>query len=152
VTTTARWSTHPRRYASATAGPIPPDHRTDAPRPIAVTAECDLVRRSSTSTDSQSFSVREFLLLDDGNRVGLREGLEFTFGAPFTDVREGLGADALITAIRNVVLPEVSAADPDRPWDCLVQLARRRRVQTCADELALLPYEVHLTEDVLRWL
>jgi len=117
-----------------------------------MTAECDLVRTSSTSTDSQSFSVREFLLLDDGNRVGLREGLEFTFGTPFTDAREGLSADALITAIRNVVLPEVSAADPDRPWDCLVQLARRRRVQTCADELALLPYEVHLTEDVLRWL
>ena len=150
--TTARWSTHPRRYASATSGPIPPDHRTDAPRPTAITAECDLVRTSSTSTDCQTFSVREFLMLDDGNRVGLREGLEFTIGTPSADVREGLSADAVMTAIRNVVLPEVSAADPERPWDCLVQLARRRRVQTCADELATLPYEVHLTDAVNRWL
>jgi hypothetical protein len=46
----------------------------------------------------------------------------------------------------------VSAADPERPWDCLVRLSRRRRVETCADELAKLPYEVKLTDEVLRWL
>jgi hypothetical protein len=125
LTTTARWSTHPARYASATCGPIPPDHRTNAPRPIAITAECDLVRTNSTSTDCQSFSVREFLNLDDGNRVGLREGLEFTFGAPCSDMRAALCAEDLISAIRGVVLPEVSAADPERPWDCLVRLVRR---------------------------
>ncbi|NYI41209.1 hypothetical protein [Demequina lutea] len=150
--TTARWSTHPRRYVSATTGPIPPAHSADAPRPTAITAECGLVHTSSTSTDCQTFSVREFLILEDGKRVILREGLEFTIGSPRADIREGLCADALITAIRNVVLPEVSAADPERPWDCLVQLSRRRRVQTCADELAQLPYEVKLTDEVLRWL
>ncbi len=82
----------------------------------------------------------------------LREGLEFTIGSPFEDVHDALDADSLIRAIRNVVLPEVSAADPERPWDCLVQLARRRRVQTCADEVALLPYDLVLTEDVKNWL
>jgi hypothetical protein len=96
--------------------------------------------------------VREFLNLDNGNRVGLREGLEFTFAAPCANVREALCADALITAIKGVVLPEVSAADPDRPWDCLVKLARRRRVQTTPEELAELPYEVKLSDAVLRWL
>ena len=150
--TTARWSTHPRRYASATAGPVPPARLTDAPRPTAIRAECDLVRSSSTSKDCQSFSVREFLLLEDGNRIVLREGLEFTIGSPCADVHEGLTEECLITSIRNVVLPEVSAADPERPWDCLVRLASRRRVQTCADELALLPYELVLTDDVRNWL
>jgi hypothetical protein len=96
--------------------------------------------------------VQEYLSLDDGNRVLLRQGLEFTFGSPYGDVREGLCAAALITAIRNVVLPEVSAADPERPWTCMVRLARRRRVQTTPEELARIPYEVHLTEAVLRWL
>jgi len=96
--------------------------------------------------------VREFLVLEDGNRVPLREGLEFTLGSPCTDVREGLSAEALICAMRNVVLPELSAIDPERPWDCLVQLSRRRRVQTCADELALLPYELVLTKSVQDWL
>lgn len=148
----ARWSTHPRRFALATSGPVPPDHRKDAPRPVAITAECDLVRSASTSTDCQSFAVREFLVLDDGNRVPLREGLEFTIGEPCTDVHEVLTADALICAMRDVVLPELSAIDPEHPWDCLVRLARRRRVQTCADEIAQLPYELALTEAVQDWL
>ncbi|WP_291379088.1 hypothetical protein [Demequina sp.] len=96
--------------------------------------------------------MREFLYLEDGTRVVLREGLEFTFGSPDGHVREGLCAATLMAAIRNVVLPEVSAADPERPWACMVQLARRRRVQTTADELAQIPYEVHLTDAVRRWL
>ena len=149
---TARWSTHPRRYASATLGPIPPDHRTDAPRPVAIAAECDLVRSTSTSTDCKSFSVREFLNLEDGNRVILREGLEFTIGEPGGDVHDGLDADSLTQAIRSVVLPAVSAMDPEHPWDCIVQLARRRRVQTCAEELEKLPYELVLTDAVRAWL
>lgn len=147
-----RWSTHPRRFALATTGPIPPDHRLDAPRPVAISAECDLVRSASTSTDCQSFSVREFLVLEDGNRVPLREGLEFTIGTPCSDVHEALSADTLLGAMRSVVLPELSAIDPEHPWDCLVRLARRRRVQTCADEIALLPYQLVLSEAVQEWL
>jgi len=147
-----RWSTHPRRFALATVGPVPPDRRSNAPRPVAITAECDLVRSSSTSTDCQSFAVREFLVLEDGNRVPLREGLEFTIGVPCSDIHEVLSADALLCAMRSVVLPELSAIDPQHPWDCLVRLARRRRVQTCADEIALLPYELVLSEDVHHWL
>ncbi len=96
--------------------------------------------------------MREFLILADGNRIALREGLEFTIGSPGTDVREDLTTECLIRSIRNMVLPEVSAADPERPWDCLVRLASRRRVQTCAEELSLLPYELILTEDVKNWL
>jgi len=110
------------------------------------------VRSASTSIDAQTFAVREFLVLADGNRVPLREGLEFTIGAPCSDVHEALDADALLCAMRSVVLPELSAIDPEHPWDCLVRLARRRRVQTCADEIALLPYELILTEDVQNWL
>ena len=150
--TTARWSTHPRRYASASVGPVPPARQSDAPRPTAIRAECDLVRSSSTSTDCQSFSVREFLILADGNRIALREGLQFTIGTPCADVHDGLTEECLIRSIRNMVLPEVSAADPERPWDCLVRLASRRRVHTCADELSTLPYELILTDDVKNWL
>lgn len=96
--------------------------------------------------------MREFLNLEDGNRVILREGLEFTIGEPGGDVHEGLDAESLSVAIRSVVLPAVSAKDPARPWDCIVQLARRRRVQTCAEELETLPYEVVLTDAVRAWL
>ncbi|NTV40144.1 MAG: hypothetical protein HGA51_09380 [Demequinaceae bacterium] len=96
--------------------------------------------------------MREFLNLDDGNRVILREGLEFTIGDPGADVHDGLDADSLIEAIRSVVLPAVSANDPAHPWDCIVQLAKRRRVQTCAEELETLPYELVLTDAVRDWL
>jgi hypothetical protein len=82
----------------------------------------------------------------------LREGLEFTIGTPCSDVHEALSADALLCAMRGVVLPELSAIDPEHPWDCLVRLARRRRVQTCADEIAQLPYELVLSEAVQNWL
>lgn len=92
------------------------------------------------------------MVLDDGHRVPLREGLEFTIGVPCTDVHESLTAKSLIDAMRQVVLPELSAIDPEHPWDCLVRLARRRRVQTCADEVAQLPYELRLTDSVLNWL
>ena len=50
------------------------------------------------------------------------------------------------------MLPAVSAMDPEHPWDCIVQLARRRRVQTCAAELEKLPYELVLTDAVRAWL
>ncbi len=96
--------------------------------------------------------MREFLLLEDSNRVLLRQDLEFTFGSPEGNIREGLCPAALIAAIRNVVLPEVSGADPERPWECLVRLARRRPVQTTADELAHIPYEVRLSDAARRWL
>jgi len=96
--------------------------------------------------------VREFLILADGNRIALREGLQFTIGSPCSDVREDLTTECLIRSIRNMVLPEVSAADPERPWDCLVRLASRRRVQTCAEELEKLPYELVLTDAVRAWL
>lgn len=147
-----RWSTHPRRYALANAGPIPPDRRVDAPRPVSITAECHLVRNTSTSTDCQTFAVRELLVLEDGHRVPLREGLEFTIGVPCADVHDALTRESLIDAMRAVVLPELSAIDPERPWDCLVRLARRRRVQTCAEEISQLPYELILAESVLAWL
>lgn len=96
--------------------------------------------------------MREFLIFEDGSRIALREGLEFTIGSPCTDVREDLTAECLVRSIRNMVLPEVSAADPERPWDCLVRLASRRRVRISADELSVLPYELVLTDDVKNWL
>ncbi len=111
-----------------------------------------MVHSSSTSTDCQTFAVREFMVLDDGHRVPLREGLEFTIGVPCADVHESLTAESLIDAMRRVVLPELSAIDPEHPWDCLVRLARRRRVQTCADEIAQLPYKLVLTDNVKNWL
>lgn len=111
-----------------------------------------MVRSGSTSTDCQTFAVREFLVLEDGHRVPLREGLEFTIAVPCANVHEALTAESLIDAMRGVVLPELSAIDPEHPWDCLVRLARRRRVQTCADEIAQLPYELRLSDNVRNWL
>lgn len=111
-----------------------------------------MVRSGSTSTDCQTFAVREFLELEDGNRVPLRECLEFTIGVPCAVMHETLTAESLIDAMGSVVLPELSAIDPEHPWDCLVTLARRRRVQTCAEEIARLPYELVLTDNVRHWL
>lgn len=155
-----RSTTSPRRHlapgnsvehppAAICAGQRRPDPSGSTRR---CAAECHLVRSTSTSTDCQTFAVRELLVLEDGHRVPLREGLEFTIGVPCADVHDALTRESLIDAMRAVVLPELSAIDPERPWDCLVRLARRRRVQTCAEEISQLPYELILTESVLAWL
>ncbi|MCB2413828.1 hypothetical protein LGT39_13335 [Demequina sp. TTPB684] len=117
-----------------------------------ITAECHLVPTTSTSKDCQSFAVREYLVLEDGNRVPLRERLEFTIVTPCGDVHDEVCEEALLRAMRSIVLPELSAIDPERPWDCLVRLARRRRVQTCAEEISHIPYRLVLSDDVRNWL
>ncbi len=152
MATTTRWAVRPRSRGDAAPGPIPPCDRLSGPRPVAIGATCDLLATSRGSLDCQSFSVTEFLILEDGDRVTLRDDLGFTIGSPFGDVHDGLSADDIVRAVLTVVQPEDHTDREDHPWESLVMLARRRRILTCPDELSRLPYEVTLTDSVRRWL
>ena len=152
MTGKARWSVHPHGRVRLVSGPTPPAPQSSAPRPVGIGAVCDLIGHAPGSPDYQDFSVCEFLDLEGGERLTLRDGLGFTIGSPRGDVHEGLCAGDVLAAVLTVVLPDDAASEEDHPWTDLAMLARRRRVRTCADELAGLNYEVYLTAAVQRWL
>lgn len=105
-----------------------------------------------------SFSVSEFVTVEDGRRVILHEDRGFTFG-PVTSVRWGpldiRGDETLESLTRdvlNVVLPDDDEPAEDHPYSWLADLARARGLDVTADDLRTLPYEVIFSDKVRRWL
>ena len=69
----AGWRPHPD------ARRLTPLHRVEPGRVIGIGAICDLVP-APDEVWSQSFSVQEFVMLEDGQRVTLNDGRGFTVG------------------------------------------------------------------------
>lgn len=122
-------------------------------RVVGIGAVCDLGPQLS---GDQSFSVSEFVTLEDGRRVILHEDRGFTLGFRSTgealegDVRET--PESLTRDVLNVVLPDDDESGEDHPWAWLAGLARARGLAVTADDLRGLPYVVVFTENVRRWL
>lgn len=125
-----------------------------APSPIVgLGAYCDL-RPASADGLSQSFSVSEFALLADGRRVTLHNerGLTIGWGGGYTgDLAGTETTETLTQQVLNVVLPDEDDGQA-HPWSWLAALGRARGLEVTANDLRVLPYEVHLSESVLRWL
>ena len=121
------------------------------PRIVALGALCDL-GPASGDEGSQSFSVGEFALLDDGRRVMLHSDRGFTLGAPEGKVKDGLTAESLTQDVLNVVLPDDDDSMDDHPWSWLAELARARGLDVPEEHLRELPYDVVLTDRLTRWL
>ena len=126
-------------------------------RVVGVGAICDVAPRTPDEARSQSFSVSEFVTLEDGRRVLLNEDRGFTIGLgsareSSADLRRGLTIEVLTRQALNVVRPDDDDAPEDHPWTWLADLARARGLNVSADDLRSLPYEVILTEKVRRWL
>jgi hypothetical protein len=54
--------------------------------------------------------------------------------------------------VLNVVLPDDDESEDDHPWSWLAELAQARGLDLTAEDLQALPYEVILTDRVIRWL
>ncbi len=126
-------------------------------RVVGLGAVCDLRSRFGEAR-SQSFSVSEFVTLEDGRRVILHEDRGFTIGwrssgeSGSGDIRAHETLETLTRDVLNVVLPDDDECAEDHPWPWLADLARARGLNVTAEDLRGLPYEVILTDEVTRWL
>jgi hypothetical protein len=148
------WSAHPdARDDHATLPPVEPG------RVVGIGALCDLGPQRVADARSQSFSVSEFVTLDDGRRVILHSDRGFTIGwrssAPgpgSDDLQRHETPDSITQDVLNTVLPDDDDSGEDHPWPWLAELARARGLNVTAEDLRSLTYEVVLTDNVIRWL
>jgi hypothetical protein len=126
---------------------------------VGIGALCDLRAQRADQPHSRSFSVAEFVRLEDGRCVTLHEDRGFTMELKSTsgdvDLDEFRGQEALAGLTRDVltvVLPDDDASGEDHPWAWLAELARSRGLDVAEDDLRGYVYEVHFTDEVRRWL
>ena len=141
----------------------------DQGRVVRLGAICDLATGAPETGPSQSFTVREFVELDNGRHVVLRElgwttssvralvELEDGRRVVLEDVapaRTGLTPDRIRQDVLNVVLPDddEEARREPHPWEWLAELARQQGIAVTADELKALPYDVILSKRLREWL
>jgi hypothetical protein len=126
-------------------------------RVVGVGLICDLAPHTPDEARSQSFSVREFVTLEDGRRVILHEDRGFTIGwgsrrHSSAELPKYHTLDVLTRLALNTVLPDDHKAGEDHPWTWLADIARARGLDVSADDLRSLAYEVIFTDKVHRWL
>ena len=128
--------------------------RVEPGRVVGLGAICDLGPQRLGDPRAQSFSVSEFVTMEDGRRVILHRDRGFTIGwrssgelssgdLPGHQTLESLTRDVL-----NVVLPDDDECTEDHPWSWLADLARGRGLSVTAEDLRGLPYEVLVTDEV----
>jgi hypothetical protein len=140
---------------------VPPDAiapRTNFPpvkpgRVVGLGAICDLRPRRPDAARSQSFSVSEFVTLEDGRRVTLHEARGFTIGWGSGESWEHMPTENMTRSVLTVVLPDEDEGGEEHPWSWLADLARARGLNVTAEDLRCLPYEVVFTDTVReQWL
>ena len=145
------WHAHPDAIDNrANRLPVEPG------RVVGLGAICDLRPQRPDEARSQSFSVSEFVTLEDGRRVTLHEDRGFTIGwrsgESSGDIRGHETLESMTRDVLNVVLPDDDECAEDHPWSWLADLARARGLNVTAEDLRGLPYEVIFTDKVRRWL
>jgi hypothetical protein len=147
------WHAHPEAIDDrANVPPVKPG------RVVGLGAICDLRPQRFDEARSQSFSVSEFVTLEDGRRVILHEDRGFTIGWGSSgethsgDIRGHETLESMNRNVLNVVLPDDDECAEDHPWAWLADLARARGLNVTAEDLRGLPYEVIFTDKVRRWL
>jgi hypothetical protein len=120
-------------------------------RVVGIGAICDFRTGGPEPGPSQSFSVSEFVMLEDRRRVVV-DHRGFTLGSKVGTVRAGLTPQVMSQQVLNVVLPDDDECEDEHPWSWLAELARNHGIDVTADELKELQYEVTLTDRVTQWL
>ena len=148
------WQPYPQALS-----PVRDTSTVEPGRVVGLGATCSLSRQQTPQRNTKSFSVGEFVALDDGRRVVLHEERGFTIGEWRSVEREATCApavhDTLETLTQNVlmvVLPDDENSTEAHPWPWLADLATARGLDVSPDELKALPYVVVFTEEVLEWL
>lgn len=140
-----------------------------SPRVVGIGAICDFASGAPEPGPSLSFSIHEFVELEDGRWVALTSDRGFTVSsvrkiveledgqrvvlenvAPY---RSGLTPERIRQDVLNVVLPdEGDESGEAHPWEWLAERARIQGLAVTADELKMLDYRVVLTRRLFEWL
>lgn len=128
-------------------------------RVVGLGATCSISRQQTPQPDTHSFSVGEFVDLEDGRRVVLHEERGFTISEWRSVAHEASRRPAvhdttetLTQNVLMVVLPDDENSTEAHPWSWLADLATARGLDVRPDELKSLPYIVVFAEEVLQWL
>lgn len=147
--------------------PAQPDRSS---RVVGIGAICDFATGAPEpeSSQRQSFSIEEFVVLEDGRHVVLTNDRGFTVSSVrelveledgrrvvlenVAPARAGLTPDSIRKRVLNAILPDDGECEEAHPWSWLAEQARQQGIDVTADELKALPYEVILTERLAGWL
>lgn len=120
-------------------------------RVVGLGAICDLGAHALDDPREHNFDVSEFALLENGDRFILHSERGWGGRASSGSIWEGETVEEIMRTVLNVVLPDPENGD-DHPWEWLAEVARAQGIDVTADQLRHVPYEVVLTERVLRQL
>lgn len=142
-------------------------HSGRSDRVVGIGAVCDFATGAPELGPSQSFSIWEFVELEDGRHVALSSDRGFTISSVrrlveledgrrvvlenVAPARAGLTPDRIRQDVLNAVLPDDESGET-HPWSWLAEQARRQGIEVTADELKAFPYEVILTKRLAEWL
>jgi hypothetical protein len=119
-------------------------------RVVGLGAICDLDPNGIDNRSQNSFTVSEFAVLDNGERVILHDERGFSGKSSSGDVWAQETVETITRNVLTTVLPDDDDTDDQQPWEWLAEHARDRGFVVTAEDLRQVPYEVVLTERVLR--
>lgn len=116
-----------------------------------VMSEEEITAEVARASDSPSFAINEFAVLEDGGRVWTDDDRDGTFGIQLAAFGSPAGAgncpplttDVLHSQIRSVVLEK--DVSPEERWGRLVQALARQGISTEPTDLDSLPFSVEIT-------
>jgi hypothetical protein len=120
-------------------------------RVVGLGAICDLDPSPYAIHDERqhSFTVCEFALLDNGERVTLHAERGYSGRASSGSIWAHETVETVTHDVLNVVLPDPEDGE-EHPWEWLAELAQAQGIDVTADQLRQVPYEVVVTERVIR--
>jgi hypothetical protein len=118
---------------------------------VGLGAICDLGPHALDDPREHNFDICEFALLDNGERVILHAERGYGGRASSGSIWAHETVEAITRTVLNVVLPDPEDGE-EHPWEWLAVLARAQGIDVTADQLRHVPYEVVLTDRVLRQL
>src|SRR5689334_12536506 len=114
------WSAHPEGEDQPAKHPNGGDlaEPPRSSRVVGIGAICDFRTGGPEPGPTQSFSVNEFVMLEDRRRVVI-DHRGFTLGSNESTVRAGLTQQVMTQQVLNVVLPDDDECEDEHPWSWL---------------------------------
>jgi len=121
-------------------------------RIVGLGAICDLGPHALDDPSEHNFDICEFALLDNGERVILHADRGYHGWTSAGNIWAHQTVERIAQNVLMTVLPDDDDTEDEHPWEWLAELAQAQGIRVTADDLREVPYEVVLTERVIRQL